>query len=71
MDSYLIFKLLHVACAVMWVGGGFTLMVAAEIQRRKRGPDGLVSVVDAIALLGPLFFVPVSLLTVAFGAITA
>ncbi|HEY8594403.1 MAG TPA: hypothetical protein VIL84_04085 [Devosiaceae bacterium] len=71
MDWYSFFELLHVICAILWVGGGFTLMVAAELVRRKRGPGGMMAIVDAVALLGPPFFVPVSLLTVVFGATTA
>ena len=71
MDWFSLFKLLHVICAVIWVGGGFTLLVAAEIMRRKRGSRGMMAVVDAVALLGPPLFVPVSALTIVFGVFTA
>lgn len=71
MSWYAILELLHVACAIIWVGGGLTLMVAAEIQRRKRGPAAMIPVIEIVALLGPPLFVPVSALTVVFGAATA
>ena len=71
MSSYVLFKLLHVTCAIIWVGGGFTLLYAAEVARRKRGPFGVMPVVDIVALLGPSMFVPMSLLTVLFGVTTA
>jgi hypothetical protein len=71
MDVYQLLVLLHVVSATIWVGGGFTLMVAVEVLRRRRGPDSMMVVIDAVALLGPPFFVPVSLLTVVFGAAAA
>ncbi|MGA7296470.1 MAG: DUF2269 family protein [Rhodanobacteraceae bacterium] len=71
MNGYALVELLHVFFAIIWVGGGFTLLFAAEIARRKHGPGGAMAVVDIVALLGPPLFVPVSLLTVASGVITA
>lgn len=71
MSSYVVFKLLHVFCAIIWVGGGFTLLYAAGVARRKRGPFGVMPVVDIVALLGPPLFVPIALLTVVFGVTTA
>ncbi len=71
MSWYTILELLHVACAIIWVGGGFTLLIAAEIVRRKRGPGAVMPVVEIVALLGPPLFVPISALTVVFGAATA
>ncbi len=71
MDWYGILELVHAACAIVWVGGGLTLVLAAEIARRKQGPSAVMSVVEIVALLGPPLFVPVSALTVVFGAATA
>lgn len=71
MNGYALVELLHVLFAIVWVGGGFTLLYAAGIARRKHGSGGVMAVVDIVALLGPPLFVPVSLLTVIFGAATA
>ncbi len=71
MDLFGIFVLLHIVCVVVWVGGGFTLLVAAETMRINRGTHGMMAVIDAVALLGPRLFVPVSALTVVFGALAA
>ncbi len=71
MSGYAILELLHVACAIIWVGGGLTLLIAAEVSRRKQGPGAATPVIEIIALLGPPLFVPVSALTVVFGAATA
>lgn len=67
MDLFALLVLLHVLCAIAWVGGGFTLMVAVELLRRRRGPADMMVVIDAVALLGPPFFVPLSLMTVLSG----
>lgn len=40
-------------------------------MRRNRGPQAMMAVVDAVALLGPPLFVPISALTVVFGVIAA
>ncbi|MDA3912761.1 hypothetical protein [Oleiagrimonas sp.] len=71
MNGYALIELLHVFFAIVWVGGGFTLLYAAEIARRKHGSSGVMAVVDIVALLGPPLFVPFSLLTVMFGAAAA
>ncbi len=71
MSGYALVELLHVFFAIVWVGGGFTLLFAAEVARRKQGSRGTMAVVDIVALLGPSLFVPVSLLTVVFGVATA
>ena len=71
MSWYALLELLHVACAIVWVGGGLTLLVAAEVLRRKQGPAAVMPVVEIVALLGPPLFVPVSALTVVFGAAAA
>ena len=67
MNAYALFELLHVLCAIVWVGGGFTLLYAAGGARRKRGPSGVMPVVDLVARPGPPLFVPIALLTVVSG----
>lgn len=71
MELGLAFKFLHIVAAIIWIGGGFALLVAVEVVAKKRGAGQSMAIVDAVALLGPGFFVPVSLLTVIFGALAA
>lgn len=71
MDFYSIFKLLHVLCAIAWVGGGLTLMVASILASRAAQPTGLFGILDMMNQLGKTWFIPASLLTIVFGAVTA
>lgn len=71
MNAYTAFKFLHVCAAVMWVGGGFAMLVAAEIMGRKAGEKAQMPIVSAVAALGVPYFIPVSLATVVFGVIDA
>jgi hypothetical protein len=62
---------IHIVCVILWVGGGITLLLGAELAGRRRGAKSLLTVVDVVALLGPTFFVPVSLLTLLSGVTAA
>lgn len=67
MDWYSILKFLHVLSAVVWVGGGFTLMLLAVRADRAGNVDGVMQVMRATADLGNRLFMPASLLTLIFG----
>lgn len=69
MDLYSIFKLLHVLCAIAWVGGGLTLIAANIFLVRAKGDAELFATLNIMNILGKTWFVPASLLTVIFGAI--
>ena len=69
MDWYALLKFLHVSAAVVWVGGGFTLMVLALRAERAGDIDGMLQSMRATADLGNRVFVPASLLTLVFGLI--
>ena len=71
MDFYTIFKFLHVLCALAWVGGGLTLLAASIMAMQAKNDAGLFAGLDVMNRLGKTWFVPASLLTVVFGAITA
>jgi len=71
MNAYTAFKFLHICAVVMWVGGGFALLVAVELMGRKAGEKAEMAIIKAVAAMGVPFFIPVSLATVIFGAITA
>lgn len=71
MNSFEVLRFLHITSAILWVGGGIGLALAAEFVRHKRGPAMMFPVVDAAALMGPAFFVPISFLTLVTGGIVA
>ncbi|TIW14722.1 MAG: DUF2269 family protein, partial [Mesorhizobium sp.] len=69
MDWYSIIKFLHVLSAILWVGGGFTLMVLAVRADRAGNIEGMLQAMRATGELGNRFFAPMSMLTLAFGLI--
>jgi uncharacterized membrane protein len=69
MDIYLLFKLLHVLSAVVWVGGGLCLMVLGVFANSRNDDAEVLRVVQSVAFMGNRWFMPASLLTVIFGAI--
>ncbi len=71
MDWYAIFKFLHVASAVCWVGGGLVLVVLGIMAERKRDTPEMMHVVGQVARLSMAWFIPTSVLTVVFGVVVA
>jgi uncharacterized membrane protein len=67
MDLYLILKFLHVAAAVVWLGGGFSLLVLATVQAEKADPARLLAIVGQVAYVGPRVFLPASIITLLTG----
>jgi len=67
MDVFLVLKYAHVVSAILWLGGGFALLLACGMMAgRARAADQL-SVVRVVALLGPRLFMPASIATLATG----
>jgi hypothetical protein len=71
MDWYSIFKFLHVASAVCWVGGGVVLMYQGLLAERAKDTEAQLVVVKQTAALALTWFMPASLATVIFGVIVA
>lgn len=71
MDAYSVFKLLHVLCAIAWVGGGLTLLVSAILNIRDSGPDAAIRASQMMGSLAMRWFLPASALTLVFGLIVA
>jgi len=67
---YVLFKFLHVLTALAWVGGGLTLLVASGMASRAGSREGMFAGLDVMNRLGKIWFVPASLLTVVFGAVS-
>lgn len=67
MTRYELFKLLHVAGAVLWVGAGAGLFVLTRRLIAASDRAALVSIGRQSRSLGTWLFVPAALLTVVFG----
>jgi uncharacterized membrane protein len=67
MDLYLVLKFLHVIAAVVWLGGGFSLLLLATVQVEKAEPARIMAVVAQVAYLGPRLFLPASIVTLLTG----
>jgi uncharacterized membrane protein len=61
------FKTLHVLAAVLWVGGNVTLVTYAFLTLRQNDPAEMASFARKAALMGERFFLPLSLIVLAFG----
>jgi uncharacterized membrane protein len=61
------FKAGHVVAAVLWVGGGATIMLYALITLRQSDPAEQASMARKIGLIGERYFTPLSFIVLGFG----
>jgi uncharacterized membrane protein len=64
---YAAFKAVHVLFAVIWVGGGVSLMINAIRAQRTYDPIDIVTIAKQAAFLGEKVFAPVGLVTFLMG----
>jgi uncharacterized membrane protein len=64
---YSLFKAVHVLGAVIWVGGGVTIMIHAIRGQRASKPEDIVTVAKQAAFMGEKVFAPVGLVTFLMG----
>ena len=64
---YSLFKAIHVLFAVIWVGGGVSIMIHAIRAQTTRDPEGIVTVAKQAAFMGEKVFAPVGLVTFLMG----
>jgi uncharacterized membrane protein len=64
---YSVFKTVHVLFAVIWVGGGVSIMIHAIRAQTARDPEGIVTVAKQAAFMGEKVFAPVGLVTFLMG----
>ena len=64
---YALFKAVHVLGAVIWVGGGVTIMIHAIRGQRAYLPEDIVTVAKQAAFMGEKVFAPVGLVTFLMG----
>jgi uncharacterized membrane protein len=67
MDLAILLKFAHVIAAVLWVGGGFTMIIAGVVLAGRSTAETQLAVVRATVLLAPRLFVPCSVFTLASG----
>ena len=67
MDPYLILKFVHVAMAILWVGGASILTLLVVILLSRGDDEATMTGVSYVALLGNRVFAPVGLATIASG----
>ncbi|MCA0276734.1 MAG: DUF2269 domain-containing protein [Proteobacteria bacterium] len=67
MDFYSVVKFMHVVAAVLWVGGGFALMLLAVRADRAGDTEGMLQVMRSVGELGNRLFMPASLVTLLLG----
>ncbi len=65
--AYAIFKVIHVAVAVFWVGGGLLLTVLALRAERAQNPDELAHIARQAVFAGEKLFAPAGLVVLAMG----
>ncbi|WP_374376462.1 DUF2269 family protein [Tabrizicola sp.] len=67
MDFATLLKFAHVFAAVLWVGGGFTVIIAGIVLAGRSPAETQLAVVRATVLLAPRLFIPASIFTLASG----
>lgn len=65
--SYSIYKAIHIAAAVIWVGGGTSLTVFALVAQRANDTPTLLSLGKQAAFMGERVFTPASFVALGFG----
>jgi hypothetical protein len=71
LDWYSIFKFLHVAFAIIWLGGGLLMVILGIKADRARNDAELVGVVHQVAWCADRIYVPASIATLIFGVVAA
>jgi len=71
MDAYLLFKFLHVASAIVWIGAGFGLVVLGMAAERKNDRAEYGRIIQHVVYMAPKVFIPSSLAVLIFGLIAA
>lgn len=69
MDFATTLKFAHVLAAVLWVGGGFTTIIAGIVLSGRATAQTQLAIVQAVVLLAPRLFIPASIFTLASGVV--
>ena len=71
MDWYSTVKFLHVTAAIIWLGGGFMMIVLSTRTERSGDSQAMLMNLGNMAALGNLLFMPASIATLASGLVMA
>ncbi|MBO6717552.1 MAG: DUF2269 family protein [Rhizobiaceae bacterium] len=71
MDYYTLVKFIHIVAAMIWLGGGFTLMLLSLQAERSADPEAVVRSLRSVTHLGNQLFVPTALITLISGLVMA
>jgi uncharacterized membrane protein len=71
VDWYSLFKFLHVAAAIVWIGAGIGLLVLGIAAKRAQDRQAYVNVIQQVTFLGPRLFVPSAIAALVTGATAA
>jgi uncharacterized membrane protein len=71
MDFYSIFKFLHIAAAMAWIGGGVTIFAMAIFAERARDDAEMMRILGSVGMMANRWFVPSSLATLILGIVMA
>jgi len=71
MDWYVFFKFLHVAAAIIWIGGAFIMLVLGMDAVRRNDDARLVSILALTGWAAERVYVPASMATVLLGLVAA
>ncbi|ESY50870.1 MULTISPECIES: DUF2269 family protein [unclassified Mesorhizobium] len=69
MDWYSLFKFLHVMAAILWLGGGFAMLLVSILADRAGDDETLMVMLRTTDKLGLRLFVPASIATLASGLV--
>ncbi|MGQ0565271.1 MAG: DUF2269 family protein [Gemmobacter sp.] len=67
MELYVTLKFLHLAAAVVWLGGGSAMVLLGTILSRRNDPEGFMALIGHVAVAGPRIFMPASVATLVTG----
>jgi uncharacterized membrane protein len=65
--AFSVYKMIHVLGAVVWVGGGATLVILVLVTERENDPLALAALGQKIDFIATRIYVPASLLVLLFG----
>ncbi|MEJ0097320.1 MAG: DUF2269 family protein [Bauldia sp.] len=67
MDIFLILKFLHVAAAIVWIGGGFCLVLIAIAADRRQDREEFARVLHSLILLAGSVLTPAAVIALLSG----
>jgi len=67
LDRYELLKFLHIAAAIIWIGGAVVIQFFAHLARRTQDPERMVALTRDTEWLGKRIFTPAALAVIVLG----